>query len=110
VLRRYLDDETVDLVYLDPPFQSGKDYNLLFKREDGSRPAAQIKAFTDTWRWDQSAMERMRSGHRRRRLKTASHESGPLGRGIARPASARNSLWPHSEQICQKICCAPFLC
>src|SRR5438067_11443715 len=55
ILRRYIDDQSVDLVYLDPPLQSGKDYNLLFKKEDGSRPAAQIKAFTDTWHWDQAA-------------------------------------------------------
>lgn len=52
VLRRHVPPETVDLVYLDPPFQSGRDYNVLFKERDGSRSAAQIKAFEDTWRWD----------------------------------------------------------
>jgi len=55
VLRRHVRSETVDLVYLDPPFQSGKDYNVLFAEQDGSRSAAQIKAFQDTWRWDQAA-------------------------------------------------------
>jgi DNA modification methylase len=55
VLRRYVKDETVDLVYLDPPFNSNADYNVLFGHADGSRAAAQIKAFGDTWRWDQSA-------------------------------------------------------
>jgi site-specific DNA-methyltransferase (adenine-specific) len=55
VLRRYVKDETVDLVYLDPPFNSNASYNVLFGHADGSRAAAQIKAFEDTWRWDQAA-------------------------------------------------------
>jgi len=55
VLRRYVADESVDLVYLDPPFKSNQDYNVLFAEQDGSRSAAQIKAFEDTWRWDQAA-------------------------------------------------------
>ena len=55
VLRRYIQNESVDLVYLDPPFNSNQDYNVLFAEQDGSRSAAQIKAFEDTWRWDQGA-------------------------------------------------------
>jgi site-specific DNA-methyltransferase (adenine-specific) len=55
VLRRYVKDESVDLIYLDPPFNSNADYNVLYKEQDGSRAAAQIKAFGDTWRWDKSA-------------------------------------------------------
>lgn len=55
VLRKHIPDESVDLIYLDPPFKSGRNYNLLFRREDGSRAPAQIKAFGDTWRWDQAA-------------------------------------------------------
>lgn len=55
VLRRYIKDETVDLVYLDPPFNSNATYNVLFAEQDGTRAAAQIKAFEDTWRWDQEA-------------------------------------------------------
>jgi DNA modification methylase len=57
VLRRYVRDETVDLVYLDPPFKSTQDYNVLFAEQNGSRSKAQIKAFEDTWRWDQGAAE-----------------------------------------------------
>jgi site-specific DNA-methyltransferase (adenine-specific) len=57
ILRRYVKDETVDLVYLDPPFKSNQDYNVLFAEQDGSRSAAQIKAFEDTWQWDQAAAE-----------------------------------------------------
>ena len=51
VLRRHIADESVDLVYLDPPFQSGKDYNVLFEEKDGTKSTAQIKAFGDTWHW-----------------------------------------------------------
>lgn len=55
VMRRHVDDESVDLVYLDPPFNSNASYNVLFAEQDGSRSAAQVKAFGDTWRWDQGA-------------------------------------------------------
>lgn len=55
VLRRYVRDETVDLVYLDPPFKSDQDYNVLFAEQDGSRATAQIKAFGDMWQWDEAA-------------------------------------------------------
>jgi len=53
IMRRYIDDESVDLVYLDPPFKSNQDYNVLFREQDGSRAAAQILAFEDTWEWNQ---------------------------------------------------------
>ena len=52
VLRRYLKDETVDLVYLDPPFNSAQTYNAFFQAKDGSAAASQIHAFEDTWHWD----------------------------------------------------------
>ena len=55
ILQRYIKDETIDLIYLDPPFKSNQDYNVLFAEQNGSRSAAQIKAFGDTWRWDKAA-------------------------------------------------------
>jgi len=55
ILRRYIKDETVDLIYLDPPFKSNQDYNVLFAEQNGSRSAAQIKAFEDTWQWDKTS-------------------------------------------------------
>jgi len=55
ILREHVRDESVDLVYLDPPFNSNQDYNVLFAERDGSRAVAQIKAFTDTWQWDEGA-------------------------------------------------------
>lgn len=57
VLQRYIASESVDLVYLDPPFNSNATYNVLFAEQDGTRSSAQIKAFEDTWRWDQRAVE-----------------------------------------------------
>jgi site-specific DNA-methyltransferase (adenine-specific) len=56
VLREHIKDETVDLVYLDPPFNSNQDYNVLFA-EKGTKAAAQIKAFEDTWEWNTAAAE-----------------------------------------------------
>ncbi len=52
VLDRYVKDETVDLIYLDPPFNSRQDYNVLFAEKDGSQSSSQIHAFEDTWEWN----------------------------------------------------------
>jgi site-specific DNA-methyltransferase (adenine-specific) len=52
VLQRYIKDESVDLVYLDPPFNSRQDYNVLFAEKDGSQSSSQIHAFEDTWEWN----------------------------------------------------------
>lgn len=52
VMRRYVGDETVNLIYLDPPFNSNVDYNVLFREHGGAKAAAQIKAFEDTWEWN----------------------------------------------------------
>jgi site-specific DNA-methyltransferase (adenine-specific) len=53
VLRLHVKGESVDLVYLDPPFKSNRDYNVLFVEKDGSGAASQFKAFEDTWEWNQ---------------------------------------------------------
>jgi site-specific DNA-methyltransferase (adenine-specific) len=55
VLREYIPDASVDLIYLDPPFNSRQDYNVLFAEKDGSRSASQITAFKDTWEWNEEA-------------------------------------------------------
>ena len=51
ILRQHVPDESVDLVYLDPPFNSNANYNVLFKEQSGEASPAQIRAFTDTWEW-----------------------------------------------------------
>jgi len=49
VLRKHIPDESVDLIYLDPPFNSEADYNVIFREHSGKGPGAQIQAFEDTW-------------------------------------------------------------
>jgi DNA modification methylase len=48
-------DQSVDLIYLDPPFNSRQDYNVLFAEKDGARSSSQIAAFKDTWEWNEEA-------------------------------------------------------
>ena len=55
VLREHIKDESVDLVYLDPPFNSKRDYNILYKEPMGGSSSAQITAFEDTWHWTDEA-------------------------------------------------------
>ena len=55
VLRQHIADESVDLVYLDPPFNSNANYNVLFKAPGGEQSQAQIEAFEDTWHWNETA-------------------------------------------------------
>jgi len=57
IMRRYIPDNSIDLVYLDPPFKSDQSYNILFKEKNGTESVAQIKIFEDTWHWDQRAEE-----------------------------------------------------
>lgn len=57
ILRDYIADESIDLVYLDPPFNSKRSYNVLFKDESGQDSQAQITAFDDTWHWNAAAEE-----------------------------------------------------
>jgi DNA modification methylase len=55
VLRNRVKDESIDLVYLDPPFNSQANYNVLFKEPGGAPAEAQVEAFRDTWEWGDSA-------------------------------------------------------
>ena len=65
VLRRYVRDESVDLIYLDPPFNSRQDYNVLFAEKDGTRSSSQITAFEDTWEWNLDAERAYQEGGER---------------------------------------------
>jgi site-specific DNA-methyltransferase (adenine-specific) len=51
ILRRYLLAATVDLVYLDPPFNSNRDYNRIFRDESGNATDAGLPGFEDVWHW-----------------------------------------------------------
>jgi adenine specific DNA methylase Mod len=55
VLRERIRPETVDLVYLDPPFNSNANYNVLFREDSGAAAEAQAEAFRDTWEWGENA-------------------------------------------------------
>jgi len=56
VLRDKVSDESVDLIYLDTPFNSKATYNVLFKEVEGTPSAAQIRAFDDFWDWDEEVV------------------------------------------------------
>ena len=60
ILREYIKDEFVDLIYLDPPFNSNRNYNVLFKGESGIEADSQITAFEDTWKWGPEAEQASR--------------------------------------------------
>jgi adenine specific DNA methylase Mod len=53
--KKIFPDESVDMVYLDPPFNSNADYNVLFREASGEASQAQFHAFTDTWTWADAA-------------------------------------------------------
>lgn len=55
ILREHIDDGSVDLVYLDPPFNSNANYNVLFRAPGGEQSQSQIEAFEDSWHWNTSA-------------------------------------------------------
>jgi len=66
VLRKHIPDESVDLIYLDPPFNSKADYNVIFREHSGKGPGAQIQAFEDTWHWgleSEKALEEVLKRH-----------------------------------------------
>ncbi len=51
ILRKHISDASVDLIYLDPPFNSNRDYNVIFKEASGEESEAQLRAFSDSWHW-----------------------------------------------------------
>lgn len=60
VLGLYIEAETIDLIYLDPPFKKHPNYNMLFRELSGRKAAAQVKAWAATWIWDQEAINTYR--------------------------------------------------
>jgi DNA modification methylase len=68
VMREFIPDESVDLVYLDPPFNSARDYNVLFKQAKRDENQAQITAFSDTWLWSKKHYQEFFDDPRNARL------------------------------------------
>lgn len=59
VLKRHIADESIDLIYLDPPFNSKQAYNVIFQEKNGTNASAQFQAFEDTWHWNDAAAAAM---------------------------------------------------
>ena len=57
VIRQFIKDETIDLIYLDPPFNSKANYNVIFKTKNKEDSPSQIQAFEDTWHWETGETE-----------------------------------------------------
>ncbi len=96
IMRRYIQDETVDLVYLDPPFNSNATYNILYGEHDGTQAASQIKAFEDTWQWDQTAA-------------AAYFETVEMGGQISRAMQAFRTILNESTMLAYLAMMAPRL-
>jgi adenine specific DNA methylase Mod len=103
VLREEIRDETVDLVYLDPPFNSAANYNVLFREASGEQSAAQIMAFEDTWHWShesegayQELVTAPPNPHRRRPLKR--QRNRPLPTHERRHLQTRHTPTPHTRR------------
>lgn len=96
VLRRHVGDETVDLVYLDPPFNSNASYNVLFAERDGTRAAAQVQAFEDTWKWTPETAR-------------TCEETIEAGGGVAEVMRALRSFIPGSDMLAYLAMMAPRL-
>lgn len=58
ILRNDIADESVDLIYLDPPFNSNATYNVIFTSPGGEKSQAQVQAFKDSWNWEIDGAER----------------------------------------------------
>ena len=55
ILKQHIPSDSIDLIYLDPPFNSKASYNVLFEEPEGDKSKAQIEAFDDTWHWTEES-------------------------------------------------------
>ena len=88
VLREHIGDASVDLIYLDPPFNSNASYNVLFRAPSGGGTDASIEAFDDTWQWGPSAEDALAdirsSGNHKLHTLMAAIRTAPINRRHAR--------------------------
>lgn len=100
VLRQHISAETVDLVYLDPPFNSNRSYNVIFNRHDviGDADSAQIQAFDDTWRWTPVTEQQY-----------TSYVGGELPNAVADALSAFRTLLGENDAMAYLVNMAPRL-
>ncbi len=95
ILKRYIKDAAVDLIYLDPPFNSNASYNVLFSDRKGEKSAAQLQAFKDTWAWAEAALT----------YEELTLESGPMGDALR----AFGQLLPRGGMLAYLTMMAPRL-
>ncbi len=95
ILKRYIKDAAVDLIYLDPPFNSNASYNVLFSDRKGEKSAAQLQAFKDTWVWAEAALT----------YEELTLESGPMGDALR----AFGQLLPRGGMLAYLTMMAPRL-
>jgi DNA modification methylase len=98
VLRQHIASESVDLVYLDPPFNSNATYNVLFKTHAGDESRAQIEAFDDTWHWGSQAEDEYRE-----------LTQGPAPVEVARFIEAMRTVLGTSDMLAYLAMMAPRL-
>lgn len=96
-IMRELPSESVDLIYLDPPFNSDRHYNAIFHTKEGARTAAQIKAFNDTWKWDANSRERFQQA--------VASVPGPAKQLLV----AVDKMYPRSDVLAYLVMMAPRL-
>ena len=96
ILHQYVADESVDLIYLDPPFNSNASYNVLFAERSGQKSTAQIKAFDDTWHWGMES-------------EFAYHEAVTGGGKIAELLQAFRRFLGQSDMMAYLVMMAPRL-
>jgi len=114
ILREHIPDTSVNLVYLDPPFNSNATYNVLFAEQSGEQSAAQIAAFEDTWHWGMESehvyqdvgrllISFLASGEAR--AEGTRKESGfivyPRGKDASWPVTSRQAASPKSLRLQQ---------
>jgi len=98
VLRRDIPDASVDLVYLDPPFNSAANYNVLFRAPDGKSSESQLEAFEDTWHWGDASEQALHDV-----LVNAEHpDAATLLRGIV-SALGRNDMTAYLSMMAVRL-------
>ncbi len=97
ILRDYVAAESVDLIYLDPPFNSNATYNVLFRERSGEESAAQITAFDDTWRWNMESELAYRD--------VIAREAGKVGELLAamRAFLGQNDMMAYLTMMAQRL-------
>ncbi|HEU0142911.1 MAG TPA: DNA methyltransferase [Bryobacteraceae bacterium] len=96
ILHEQIPDESVDLVYLDPPFNSNATYNVLFAERSGAKSSAQIRAFDDTWQWSMES-------------ELAYHETVTRGGKLADLLQALRAFLGQSDMMAYLVMMAPRL-